>query len=165
MHTFLLIQPHPKCPNLTGWYLELHPYDFETFMDVHIGVCCSYYHKFGQDPHYDPTGPYNVRRLIEAWLKSIQERLKEGPVLINSVGGWLPFEVAIILGTKQSEKLEWPDVFDDEIITIKKWPGGKHYYLCSSRDRIFSNPKWSSYLWARESALKYVPQERIKSDC
>ena len=164
MHTFHLIQPHPKCPNLTGWYLELQPHDFGTFMDVHIGVCAALYHKFGQDSHYDPQGPYNVRRLIEGWLKAITESLKRGPVLINIVGGWLPFEDAIILGTKCSEELDWPDVFDDEIITISKWPGRRYYYLCSSRARIFPT-KYSRYTTARSVAMKFVPSDRIKSDC
>jgi hypothetical protein len=43
--------------------------------------------------------------------------------------------------------------FDDERITICRWPQGKHSYLCSSKHRIFVPDKHDSYDEARKVAL------------
>jgi hypothetical protein len=53
-HQFLLCQPHAKCPELMGWYLDLRPDDLKIFFQVHRGVCCLYFHKFRLDPHIKP---------------------------------------------------------------------------------------------------------------
>jgi len=74
----------------------------------------------------------------------------------------MPFEGAIILETIESRKLIWPEQFDGEIITISRWPEGKHYYLCSNKQRIFVPDKYRTFEAAYEVALCYVPDERIK---
>ena len=165
MYRFHLCQTHPKCPDLRGWYLELKPGDFVTLMDVHVGVCHLYWSKFGLNPHIDPSGPYNPLVLAAKWMQSVERFLLSGEtVLINSLGGMLPGK-AKVLDTVELDKLEWPDLFDDEVITISRWPEGKHYYMSSNRDRIFCPSSHNTYEVARSVALRYVTADRIKSAC
>lgn len=165
-YRFHRCQPHAKCPDLTGWYLELHPNDNDTLMQIHRGVTYLYYNKFGLDPHIDPTGPYNPIKLAAQWLLGIQSYVAAGEaVLVNSNGGYMPLAGAIILETVESDELDWNIRYPDEIITIGRWPGGKHFYLWSNKDRIFVPGKYTTYPAARVAALRHVPAERIKGNC
>jgi hypothetical protein len=172
-HRFHRCQPHAKCPNLTGWYLELAPDDVDTLMKVHKGVTCLYFFKFGKDPHFTPADVnktneigvfYNPIKLAAQWLLSIERFLLNGKtVLVNSNGGIMPMDGVKILETVESDNLHWDDRFDDEIITISRWPLAKHYYLASSKGRVFIPEKHNSYNEAQQEALRYVPADRIKT--
>jgi len=165
-YRFCRCQCHPKCPNLQGWYLELRPDDAETVMKVHKGVTATYWAKFGMDPHIDPTSPYNPIKLAALWLQGVERFLLVGEtILVNVNGGLMPFDGAIILETIGSDNLDWNTRFDDEIITISRWPEGKHYYLCSSKYRIFVPDRHPTFEDANKAALRFVPAERIKSKC
>ncbi len=167
-HRFHLLQPHVKCPDLTGWYLELRPDDSETIMAVHKGVAALYFFKFGQDPHIqkDETQRllYNPIRLAANWLVSVERFLMQGEaVLVNAFGGMMPLAGAIILDTVESSVLHWPGRNDDEKITVSRWPAGRHWYLSSNKGRVFCPAKYDSLAEARHEALRYVPAERIKT--
>jgi hypothetical protein len=69
----------------------------------------------------------------------------------------------IVLAEIERDDLTWPEHFDDEIITISRWPKGKHYYLSSNRGRVFVPEKFSTYQAAEEAARKYVSADRIKA--
>jgi hypothetical protein len=161
-------QTHSKLPDLQGWYLELRPDDPETVMKVHRGVAAIYYAKFGQDPHIqaDETRKtlYNPVKLAASWLLSVERYLMAGEiVLVNVNGGLMPLHGTVILETVASDDIDWDVRFDDEIVTISRWPEGKHYYLCSNKSRIFVPDKHSTYEAARKAASRYAPAERIKS--
>jgi hypothetical protein len=55
-YTFHRCQPHAKCPDLTGWYLEVQPGDHATAAALHRGAAYLYFARFGLDPHIKP-GP------------------------------------------------------------------------------------------------------------
>ena len=163
-YKFALCQMHPKLPDLQGWCLVLHPDDPETLMKVHSGVCYLYYAKFGMNPHFDPNGPYNPIKLAAQWLLSVERYLLAGTtIVVNINGGIIPLEDIIVLETVESDNLRWNKRFDDEVITVSKWPDGTHYYLCSNKDRIFIPSKYNKFDDAYQEALRYVPEDRIKS--
>jgi len=167
-YRFHRCQPHAKCPDLQGWYLELRPDDAETMMRVHKGVAYLYFNKFGLDPHIqkDETKKalYNPIKLATGWLQSVERYLLAGEtLLVNCNGGIMPMDGTLILDTVQSDDLHWDDRFDSEIITIHKWPKGKHWYLTSNKNRIFVLEKHGSLTAARKAALRYVPADRIKT--
>jgi len=123
-------------------------------MKVHKGVTGLYYFKFGMDPHVDPTGPYNPIKLAAQWLLSVERYLLTGEaVLVNSNGGLMPRIGAIVLGEVESDKLIWPDHYEDEVLTISRWPERRHYYLCSNKGRIFVPDKHNTFEDAHKAAL------------
>jgi hypothetical protein len=75
---------------------------------------------------------------------------------INSNGGMVPLNEVTIVAKEQAEMIDWPDHYDDEVITISRWPGGKHYYLSSNKDRIFTPPNHLTYESAKRMAVKYT---------
>jgi hypothetical protein len=166
MHRFLRCQTHPKCPNVIGWYLVLEPSDVETLAKLHKGVAGLYYYKFGLDPHITESemAPYyNPVKLAAQWYASVEIQLQKGALLVNSCGGCLPMDDSVkILSEHESEVMEWPDYYDDEVITISRWPEGKHYYLSSNKNRVFVPSKWHSYKLAHRVASKYTNNIRSK---
>ena len=104
-------------------------------MKVHKGVTGLYFFKFGMDPHIqkdeDRRAFYNPIKLAAQWLCTIEHYLLRGEtLLVNSNGGIMPMEGAKILDTVESTSLHWDDRFDDEVITLSRWPQGRHWYLC-----------------------------------
>jgi hypothetical protein len=178
-YRFHRCQTYPALPNLQGWYLELRPDDADTLIKVHRGVVHLYFAKFGQDPHMAklavcsacgaPTQEsflYNPIRLAATWLLGVEKYLLAGKsVLVNVNGGIMPFDGAIILETTESDVLSWDVRYDDERITISRWPKGHHYYLSSNKSRMFVPEKYASYADAHANALRYVTPDRIQSQC
>jgi len=168
-YTFCLCQLHPKCPDLTGWMLAIRPADpVETLMKVHRGVICLYYNKFGLDPHIQAKEElrslYNPIRLAAGWLQTADKFLIEGEtILVNVNGGMMSAKEVTILETVESDDIDWDVRYEDEKITISRWPEGRHYYLCSDRSRMFVPDKYSSYDDALKAARRYVPVARIIS--
>jgi hypothetical protein len=167
-YRFHLCQPHAKCPDLTGWYLEIRPDDAETVMKVHKGVAYLYFFKFGMDPHIQKDEVlrfhYGPVKLAARWLQTVEHYLLRGEaILVNSNGGIMPLEDAIILETVESDNISWNDRFDDEVITLSRWPQAKHWYLSSSKhQRVFVPGKYDTYDEAYWEALRYVPADRLK---
>jgi hypothetical protein len=169
-YRFHRCQPHAKCPDLTGWYLEIKPDDHETLFKVHKGVTGIYYNKFSLDPHIQDdelnSYLYNPIRLAALWLQGIHKFLLNGEtVLVNCNGGIVPLVGTTVLETVESDDLDWDVRYDDETITISRWPEGKYYYLCSNKFRIFIPDKYTTYTAAYRVAQRYVPAKRIKSTC
>lgn len=169
-YKFHRCQCHSKLPNLTGWYVELRPDDVETLMKLHKGVAGLYYFKFGMDPHIQANDTlrtfYNPVKLSSQWFLGINRFLMAGEtVLVNCNGGMMPLLGTTILETVESDDLDWNVEYDDEIITIGKWFGAKHYYLGSSKGRMFVPDKYNEWETAYRAALRHVPAERIKSRC
>lgn len=77
----------------------------------------------------------------------------------------MPLYGTKILETVESDNLYWDDYFDDEIVTISRWPKAKHFYLASNKGRIFVPDKYNTYKVAYMAVLRYVPADRIKSKC
>lgn len=160
MYRFARCQPHAKYPNLQGWYLILEPADVETLMKLSRGVAGFYYHKFGFDSHTPQSEIafwYNPIRLTGTWLKFIEKYLAAGIILaVNSAGGMLPLDSVKVIAETESSWLIWPDEYKSEMITISRWPKGKHYYLSSNKDRIFIPAKYSTYASAVQTARMYT---------
>lgn len=160
-YRFHLCQTHAKCLNLQGWYLEIRPDDPETLMRVHKGMTGIYYNKFGLDPRIE----YNPIRLAALWLQGTHRFLLNGEtILVNVNGGIMPLAGTIVLETVESDDLDWDVRYDDEVITISRWRAGRHWYLCSSKFRIFIPDKYTTYTDAYRVAQRYVSVERIKSN-
>jgi len=166
-YCFMRCRPHPKCPDLIGWYLVLNPDDFETLERLHRGVTSMYYAKFGLDPHYqnpEIAHLYNPIRLAFIWLETVERQLAAGkPILVNSRGGLLIMADVEVLSAIKSDKMQWPDYDKSEIITIAKWPEGKHYYLSSNKNRVFVPSKYVNFDDACATAKVYT--DKIKTRC
>lgn len=165
-YRFIRCAPNKKYPNLQGWYLVL-TYNNRTQLEkLHKGIANLYYRKFGMDPHYskpDINWLYNPIKLAAKWFETVLSTLASGEVLaVNSSGGWLPLAGIKILEKIESDELRWPDRFPGEIITISRWPDGRHYYLTSNRERIFYPTKFYSIARAEQEARKYTDNIREK---
>jgi hypothetical protein len=117
---------------------------------------------FGEDCRGE-FGPNAAALLADDWLQSLKVELREGPVLVNSAGGFVARRDLIVPAEIETDALTWPMHFADEIIVISKWPKGKHCYLSSNQERIFLPEKFETYQAAKCAALKYVLSDRIKS--
>ncbi len=164
MYRFMLCE---TAPELSGWYLVVESDDHSLLEQVHKGVASMYYHKYGLDPHYVKAGRthqlYNPLRLAAQWLATVVSQLATGhTVIVNSRGGWLPLDNMKVLDEITSSDMVWPDNADDEVITISKWPEGRHYYLTSRKGRIISPSKHTTYPAALEAAKKYSPNIKNK---
>lgn len=149
MYHFVRCQPDTKCPDLQGWYLILEPDTVETLEKLHRGVAHFYYAKYGMNPHIDVLGKDWFKhpiRLAALWLQTIEKFLAAGTTLaVNSSGGMLPLDDVKVLATTESERMAWPDLHEDEIVTISLWPEGKHFYLSSNKNRVFVPPQYVRY--------------------
>jgi len=161
-YRFLRCQVHPVFPDVQGWFLEVTGDDPELLEALRRSLVAKYRSMFGEDAHGRP-GPSNAERLADNWLRSVEEELREGEVLVNPAGGFVAKRDLTILAEIESDDLTWPEHFTDEIIFISKWPKGKHYYLSSNRERVFVPEKFNTYQAAKRAALRYVSADRIKS--
>ncbi len=163
MYRFIRCQPHPRCPDLQGWYLVLKPDDWESLMDLHKGMAGLYYAKFGPDTPLVKSAYMGPLGLAALWLQSVEKLLGAGTTIaVNSCGGILLLKGLTILAELESKKMVWPDTYPGEIITISKWPEGRHYYLSSNQDRVFVPSKYVQYKDAKEAASRYTDQIRDK---
>jgi len=167
MYHFARCQPDAGCPDLQGWYLILEPDDLDALMALHKGVASLYYCKYGMDPHLKPDSDEgflkNPIRLAALWLGTVEKFLSAGTTLaVNSSGGMIPLDSVKVLATVEQEKMVWPDLYDDEKITISRWPEGKHYYLSSNKNRVFVPPSYNSYTDAYAAARKYTENIHAK---
>lgn len=170
-YTFVKVQCHPKVPDLLGWYLLIRKQDQEIYSDIHISVTTRNTIRTQRDPHnYDGIrykGVYehllNPLTLSLKWLEATTRYLEEGPILINKNGGWMDYDPKFEKDRIIKDKMVFPeDSESNEIITIKRWQ--KHWYLSSSKDRIFVPEKTNSLKDAEKMALNYVGKENIRVD-
>lgn len=169
MYRFARCQPHNKCPDLLGWYLILGPNDLEALMKLHKGVAHLYFAKFGMDPHIKPNSEEGILknpiRLAALWLVTMEKFLIRGEtIFINWTGGMMTYDESKIRTIVEREKMIWPsDEFDpEEVITISRWPQAHHYYLSSSKSRVFVPPKYVRYEDAKQTAELYTTDVRSK---
>lgn len=159
-YQFARCQVHPAFDDVQGWFLEVQSDDSQLLTALHKSITAKYCSMLGQDSH--GCGK-DATRLAAAWLQSLESALQEGDVLVNPAGGFVAKRDLIVLAEIKRSDLTWPEVLADEIITISKWPKGKHYHLCSNKSRVFVPEKYATYRAARLAALRYVPSDRIKS--
>lgn len=157
MHKFVRCQTHSKCPSVQGWYLVLKPGDMDTLMKLHKGLCWVYYGKYGLDPHYSDDALYNPTRLAALWLGAVEKYLFNKVTLaINYSGGMFPLDSAKVLEEREFQRLTFPKACEPERITISKWPEGRHYYLVSNLNRIFTPYRYNTYQAAERAAKGYT---------
>jgi hypothetical protein len=160
---FVRGQVHPAFADIQGWFLEVRRDDAELITALHKSIAAKYGSMLGQESHGWGDKRNNAAMLASLWLQSLEEELTFGEVLVNAAGGLVAKRDLIVLAEIESDEPIWPDHLPDEIITISKWPKGKHFYLCSNHNRVFMPEKFSTYRAARAAALKYVPSNRIDS--
>lgn len=161
-YRFVRCQVHPAFADVQGWFLEVAENDPELLESLRRSIAAKYRSMFGEDAHGKP-GASNAELLADRWLRSLEEELQEGEVLVNPAGGFVAKHDLIVLAEIESDDLTWPEHLDDEVIAISKWPKGKHYYLSSNRERVFVPEKFNTYQAAKRAALRYVSADRIKS--
>jgi|WetSurMetagenome_2_1015567.scaffolds.fasta_scaffold48853_6 hypothetical protein len=152
MYRFHLCNTDLRFPDLQDWRIEIQPNDLDTLMKIHRGVAAVYLSRGGDD----------WLMLSAQWFQSAVLYLWKGPIVVNSCGGLLPLEDVVVLDTVDSEELDFHVRYDDEIITISRWPQGHHYYLASNKLRIFDPVKYISFAGAYQAALRFVSKDRIK---
>jgi hypothetical protein len=159
MYRFIRCQTHPKCPNVIGWYLVVRAGDVNTVMDLHRAIGAYLLYKFNRDPHYAKSPEALIcspLRLAAGWLEAVMQHNESRMVLVNSRGGWMTFDGVKVLGEITNDGMIWPTQYDDETITIGKYPNGRHYYLSSNRGRIFVPPSYPTYDAAEAVAKQYT---------
>jgi hypothetical protein len=166
MYQFARCQSHPDYPDLQGWYLILKPGDVGTLMELHRAIAHLYFNKFALDPHLPKEkcpGFYSPVVLAGKWLETVEKYLlRWDTVVVNSRGGLLTLADVKVLSTIESETMSWPDIFENERITIARWPKGRHFYLSSNENRIFSPSKYTKYGDALRAAKKYTDNIRVE---
>lgn len=163
MYRFVRGQPNPRYPDLQGWYLVLAPDNLDALMKLHRGVAGLYYAKFGPDNPAVKSAYMGPIGLAALWLQSVEKLLGAGTTIaVNSCGGILPLKDLTVLSELESEKMDWPDIYPDEIVTISRWPEGRHYHLGSNRDRVFVPSKYVKYEDAKAAASRYTDQIQDK---
>ena len=168
MYRFVRYTPHDKCLDLQGWYLVLKPTDLDTLMKLHEGVAHFYFVKYGSGGSNAREGAalgINPIHMAAGWLEAVGKAGMRGETLaVNKVGGWCPLKEGQVCSEKQSERLVWPDYYEDEVITISKYglPEARHYYLTSNKDRIFTPCKYSTYEAAERAAHTYTDNVQTK---
>jgi hypothetical protein len=103
--------------------------------------------------------------MAAGWLEAVGKAGMRGETLIvNAVGGWSPLNEDQVCSEKQSERLAWPDYYEDEVITISKYelPEAHHYYLTSNKERIFIPCKYRTYEAAERAAHTYTDNVQTK---
>jgi len=171
MYTFVKVQCHPKIPSLTGWYLKISKGDMVSYSDFQIGMVAKIARE-KIDPHIKTEKLpswwkelYFPVRQAEKWTEATSSYVLKYDLLFNKNGGWRFFDPKYLLETYTSDILKFPEEgYKYEIITIKKWPQGKHWYLHSSHDRIFIPEKHNTLEEARKMAEKYVESDYIRVD-
>jgi len=146
-------------------------------MELHKGIANLYFFKFGMDPHLKPDSEEgmlkNPVRLAASWLQSMEKFLIAGTtVLVNSSGGMMPYDESKVRTAIERWEMIWPsdetwpsDEFNErEIITISRWPQGRHYYLSSNKGRVFVPSKYRNYEHAKRVAEQYTSNIRIKNN-
>jgi len=105
----------------------------------------------------------NAIALTAKWLEMMwQHMFDKTTVLVNACGGYMLLDNAVkILATVESDTLTFPEIFDDEVITISRWPNAPHWYLSSNKNRIFDPPKCNTIDMARIIAKRYVDDSAI----
>ena len=161
-YRFLRCQVHPAFSDVQGWFLEVRGDDPELLSALHRGMAAKYRSMLGEDAHGKP-GPSKATLLADDWCRSLEAELQQGEVLVNPAGGFVAKRDLTVLAEIESDDLTWPEHRADEVVTISKWPKGKHYYLGSNKDRIFVPEKFTTFRAARKAALKYVSADRIRS--
>jgi hypothetical protein len=155
----------PRFPDLQDWRIEIRPDDPDTLEKIHRGVAAAYLARFGKDPHRWNDPYYNWLTLGAKWLQTAEKLLWDGPIVVNINGGILPRDAVVILETVETEEIDFNVRFENEVITITRWREGKHYWLASSKFRLFVPDKHNTYADARKHALRYVSADRIKGNC
>jgi hypothetical protein len=161
-YRFARCQVHPDFCDIQGWFLEVKDNDQELLGALYKSIKAKYASILGQDSHGCDSRQDNASLQASLWLDSLEAELLDGPVLVNPAGGIAAKRDLIVLAEVKRKELIWPVHYVDEIITISRWPKGKHYYLCSNQSRLFVPEKYNNYNAARKAAMKYVDTERIR---
>ena len=162
-YRFARCQVHPDFDDVQGWFLEVRGDDPQLVAALHKSVAAKYCSTLGTDSHGHGGMRSNAAVLAALWLQSLEQELQQGDVLVNPAGGFVAKRDLIVLAEIKRRDLTWPEDIPDEVITISRWPKGKHYYLCSNRGRVFVPEKFNTYRAAERAALRYVSADRIKS--
>ncbi len=174
MYTFELIQ-NGRCPSVQGWWLVVKPGEWGTVDLLHARITQSAFlggghqlpadeSKMSASQKYAYANPVKVGA---EWVQRVSSQIMDGEtVYVNASGGWcLKGKQDKVLATESRSELSWPDTKDDlwqgEIITIKQWGDGIHWYLLSNKSRIFDGKK-NSLEAAKEVARQYVAEENIR---
>lgn len=171
-YTFARVQCHPKIPNLSAWYLVVRAADKNLLNRLHESVTRTSFTRILNNPHmqtdmarYSPLANlYNPIRQGAGWLNTaITGLFQFGAIYVNQNHGMM-FGEQIILEERVSSDLKYPDEeAHKEGIKIKvhRWAMAKHYYLSSSDNRIFSQPKYNTLEAAMNEARRHAFEANI----
>jgi hypothetical protein len=89
--------------------------------------------------------------------------LKEGHIYVGPNLMGFCFDIGQrIIEEREVNVFAFPVDDKPEIITIGKWPDGKHFYIKSSKQRVFTQNKYNTFEEAEREALLYADKEHIK---
>jgi hypothetical protein len=145
----------------TDWLLVLHPSDMEGIMAEHGRITLDMFLKECRDSHLCKAvaeGLYpSAISLASKWFIFVASFGRS--VLVNSKGGWMPLDGAIIIEERYGQ---WPDESpSSRQITITRWQDGSHFYV-EGADQKFNSSK-EAITWARKSSPGCRVKEVIRS--
>lgn len=162
---FVFAKTHPLCS--PSWLVVIDTMDL--LLHFHRRVTVRAALKYGNNPHlFDENGApknaisvfFNPVSLGTRWLQSAEKFFfQDGVVYMNSVGGLTPRPD--VLTVQESEVWPQAEPMEGELVEISKWPNGNHYYLYSSKGRIFPQEKCNSYAEAVDMANRFAPGCKI----
>jgi len=172
MYTFAEIAPDKRFVNNKAWYLKLPKEEIELMFRLHKSVTTKLFLRDGNDPHmFNKAGQptcemaviMNPIALGAKWVMSVECFFGMFDyIFVNAVGGFVPPSGIQVFKEITSGDLLWPGAYVDEKITMSRWEAGTHYYLVSSKGRIFVPEKFDTETEALQHALNFVPRERIE---
>lgn len=171
-YRFIYSKPHPVVEPC--WHALVTLENIDVF---HTGVTRSMFMKQCRDPHLkieaedEPgrTGPImNPIILGAGWLTKVLMTVIEGQlVFVNYRGGWHIGDSKNIIHEFIGKYSDWPRKAEKEgakpeKIIISRWPKGAHYYISSSKNRIFNVDKLNTRKEAKDFALMFADIENIE---
>lgn len=172
---FALCSPDKRFPLVRNWFLKIIEEDrsqvstvmesLKSALDLKFGHNRHYFNPQTQEPASELTHIFHPTVLTGYWIIGAIDLLdRYGVVYISENGSMFPpdpdkfIEHSII----SSPVLVFPIRVPNEHIRVHKWPGGTHFYLTSTINRIFPKPKYMTMQEAVNDALLYVDRDKIK---
>lgn len=174
VYVFVLCSPDSRFPNYKDWYLKITKESkyilkeffesFKSMLQIKFGYNPHYFNQQTKEPAFNLAPIFHPTILSAEWIVCAVNFLDKYNVLyIGNKGQMFPPNTGsyIVHSEKSSPVLTFPTTDINESIKIQVWKNGKHFYLESSVNRVFSKAKYDSFNLAYEEASKYVNETSI----
>lgn len=172
-YTFVRVSPDHRIPQLQGWYLKVHKYDFELHDKLIKAMTNARAWKYFQNKdNFESDGHTRTlvaeithpMKMCPRWVNTLHTLFKENTyALVNHNFGLCnyPEHEADVHAEFESTEYAFPVLYDDELMTVSRWPEGEHWYVTSNKERIMVPEKHDTLEAAVKAAAVYVTEDKI----